>query len=294
MDIEKIKGLLYIIGKSLGFLGIAFVLYRVSQEYTVDSFVERFVAISDISYILLPINLASTLIGIYAWHMMLLYYSKSLFPYKISYYFFCKTEIAKYLPGNIFHFVGRQLLAKKIDIAQAQMMKISGLFTLLLAVATLLSGTLFLLLVDDIEIWLRVLMAVGSIVAVVATLYLFPSLPKVKKLEMDAVLTLSIALQGIMMGIIVFAQIDESSIRLFLEIVGIYIFSWLVGFVTPGASGGMGVREGAFIAIVSFLHLSISNDIILFSVLYIRLVNIATDVLTYISTYFIKDEVILV
>lgn len=289
MDRTKLKEYLYLIGKLLGFLGIAFVVYRVSQEYTVDSFVERFVAISDISYILLPINLLSTIIGISVWHMMLIYYSKSIFSYRVSYYFFCKTEIAKYLPGNIFHFVGRQLLAKKIGITQPQMMKISGLFTLLLAVATLLSGTIFLLLVDDISIWLRLLMAVGSVGAIAATLYLFPSLPKIQKLKMNMILTLSIALQGIMMGIIISAQIDESSMKLFMEIVGIYIFSWLVGFITPGASGGMGVREGAFIAIATLLHLSISNEIILFSVLYIRLVNIATDIVTYISTYFIRD-----
>ncbi|SFV62968.1 Putative transmembrane protein HieC [hydrothermal vent metagenome] len=290
LDKTKLKELLYLIGKSLGFLGIAFVLYRVSQEYTVDSFMDRFIAISDISYILLPINLASTIIGIFVWHMMLIYYSKSLFPYRVSYYFFCKTEIAKYLPGNIFHFVGRQLLAKKIDITQPQMMKISGLFTLLLAVATLLSGTIFLLLIDDIYIWLRVLMIISSMVALIATLYLFPSLPKIEKIKMNMILTLSIALQGIMMGIIISAQIDESSTKLFMEIVGIYIFSWLVGFVTPGASGGIGVREGAFIAIASFLHLEISNEIILFSVLYIRLINIVTDIITYASTYFIKDR----
>jgi hypothetical protein len=286
----KIKELLYLLGKSLGFFGIAFVIYRISQEYTVDSFVEKFVAISDISFILLPINIASTVIGIFVWHIMLIYYSKNIFAYKISYYFFCKTEIAKYLPGNIFHFVGRQLLAKKIDITQTQMMKISGLFTLLLAVATLLSGTIFLLFINDIYVWFRLFMAIGSIVAIVATLYLFPSLPKIKKLEINMILALSIALQGIMMGIIISTQIDDSSTQLFMEIVGIYIFSWLVGFVTPGASGGIGVREGAFIAIATFLQVGIANDIILFSVLYIRLVNIVTDILTYLSTYLINDR----
>ena len=284
------KKLVYFFGKSLGFLGIAFVFYRVSREYTVDTFIERFVVISDISYALLLINLTSTLIGILVWHMMLIDYSKNIFSYKVSFYFFCKTEIAKYLPGNIFHFVGRQLLAKKINITQSQMMKISGLFMLLIAVATLLSGTIFLLPIEEIGMWLRIFMLIASLGAVIATLYIFPSLSKIKKLKMNVELTLSIALQGVMMGIIITAQIDSVSSKLFMEIVGIYIFSWLIGFVTPGASGGMGVREGAFMAIASFLHLSIANDIILFSVLYIRLVNIVTDVLTYLSTYFITDS----
>jgi len=286
---DNIKALAYFVGRLLGILGVAFVLYQLSQEYTLESFAEKF---GEVLFLLFPLwllNMLSMMLGIFPWHTMLLHYSKVTFPYRVSYYYFAKTEIAKYLPGNIFHFLGRQLLAKKIHLSQAEMMKVSGLFTFLLVVATVLSGTLFLLFVDALEMLYQGLMLLLALVVLGLSLSFFPSFDRLTKLKMSGVLTLSIALQGIMMGIIIVAQLEGGSMRLFFEIVGIYIFSWLVGFVTPGASGGIGVREGAFITMAQFLQLDISSEIILFSVLFIRLVNVATDLSAYGSTYLIKD-----
>lgn len=290
---DNIKAFAYFIGRLFGLLGVAFVLYQLSQEYTLESFVQKFGELLFEVPALWMLNMLSMVLGILVWHRMLLHYSKVTFPYRVSYYYFAKTEIAKYLPGNIFHFLGRQLLAKKIDLSQTEMMKVSGLFTFLLVVATILSGTLFLLFVDTLEMLYQGLMLLLALVSLGLSLYLFPSFDRVIKLKMNAVLTLSIALQGIMMGIIIMTQLEGSSeygfMALFFEIVGIYIFSWLVGFVTPGASGGIGVREGAFITMAQFLHLDIGSEIILFSVLFIRLINVATDILGYGSTYLIKD-----
>jgi len=278
-------------GKLLGLFGVLFVLYKLSQEYTIESFVGRFVELISITPYLLMINILSMMLGIFVWHMMLLHYSKIEFSYKISYYFFAKTEIAKYLPGNVFHFLGRQLLAKKIELSQSQMAKVSGMFTLLLVVGTILSATLFFIFGSGIDIYIKALLQLLALLSIGVTIYLFPSFDREKKLKMDAILTISIGMQGIMMGIIIFSQIDSSELGLFFQVVGIYIFSWLVGFVTPGASGGIGVREGAFIAMAEFLHLSISSDIILFSILFIRLINIVADLLAYSSTLFIRDEI---
>lgn len=291
---DNIKAFAYFVGKLLGLLGVAFVLYQLSCEYTLESFAQKFGELLFEVPALWMINMLSMVLGILVWHRMLLHYSKVTFPYRVSYYYFAKTEIAKYLPGNIFHFLSRQLLAKKIDLSQTEMMKVSGLFTFLLVVATILSGTLFLLFVDTLEMLYQGLMLLLALVSLGLSLYLFPSFDRVIKLKMNAVLTLSIALQGIMMGIIIMTQLEGSFeygfMALFFEIVGIYIFSWLVGFVTPGASGGIGVREGAFITMAQFLHLDISSEIILFSVLFIRLINVATDILAYGSTYLIKDK----
>jgi hypothetical protein len=288
---DSIKTLAYFVGRLLGLFGVLFVLYKLSQEYTVDSFVDRFVELISITPYLLVINILSMMLGIFVWHMMLLHYSNIKFSYKISYYFFAKTEIAKYLPGNIFHFLGRQLLANKLELSQSQMVKVSSIFTLLLVVGTILSATLFFVSSSGIDTYTKILLLILALLSIGVTLYLFPSFDRVKKLQMDTILTISIGMQGIMMGIIIFSQIDSSQVGLFFQVVGIYIFSWLVGFVTPGASGGIGVREGAFIAMAEFWHLSISSEIILFSILFIRLINIVADLVAYLSTLFIKDEI---
>jgi hypothetical protein len=97
-------------------------------------------------------------------------------------------------------------------------------------------------------------------------------------------------LQGVILALIVYAQVDTLNLEQFLKIASAYIISWLIGFITPGASGGLGVREGAFLAIANFIHLNISNEVILFSILLIRLINILVDILMFISTLLINQE----
>jgi hypothetical protein len=99
-----------------------------------------------------------------------------------------------------------------------------------------------------------------------------------------------VALQGVLLGIIVASQLEQITIALFLESAAIYIISWLIGFITPGASGGLGVREGTFIMIASFLHIDIASEIVIFSVLLLRLVNIGVDIILFLSTFLLKNS----
>lgn len=284
---NKIKHILYFAGKILGIIGLAFVLYKLSQEFTVDSFIEKIDAFKYSLFYLFGLNFVSLLFGIYAWHIMLLNYTKKTFPYTTSYYYFAKTEIAKYIPGNIFHFVGRQMLAGKIGITQQEMMKISVFFSFLLMIATVVSTTLLSWFAAGIPGYILILLTLLSVAAAVVTFLLYPSFSLKKKLETNTVLALSVTFQGVMLGIIVMAQIGNASSGFFFQIVSIYIVSWLIGFVTPGASGGLGVREAAFIAIAAFLNVNVSNEVIVFSVLLVRFINILTDSVAYLSTFII-------
>jgi len=287
---EKIKNLLYFIGKSLGILGLLFIFYKLSQEYTWSSFTEQFILLIPIVPLLILLNLASLLLGIYGWHLILLHYAQRHFPYLSSYYYFSKTEIAKYLPGNIFHFVGRQALASRIGLTQTHMAKISLLHALFLLTGTLLVSTVFAWFTPDTPLFILLLMALSTIVAFMVLVYLYPSFPFKLKFSLNIQFAISIALQGCMLGAIVLYQTNTDAIDLFFQCISIYTISWLIGFVTPGASGGLGVREGAFIAISSYLQINISEEIIIFSVLLTRLINILVDILLYLSTYMIQPK----
>jgi len=288
---DQIKKIVYFLGKSLGVLGLIFVFYKLSQEYTLSSFLSQLSLLTDTIPMLLVLNFTSTLLGIYAWHIMLLNYAKESFPYRTSYYYFAKTEISKYLPGNVFHFIGRQVLASKIGITQMEMAKISVLFSFLLLVATVISSTVFAFLATDIPPYVLTLMGLSCIIIIIITAYLYPSFPIRKKISMNLLLSVSVALQGIMLGIIVMVQTDHFTTGLFFECVSIYIVSWLIGFITPGASGGLGIREGTFIAIAAFMHLDIASEIIIFSVLLVRFINIIIDIAMYLSTFVLKNNI---
>jgi len=291
MHTAQIKHIATIIGKMLGTAGLLFVLYKLSKEYTLQSFAAQFSLLLPHFPLLFLINLASTLLGIYAWHLMLQNYATHPFTYKTSYYYFAKTEIAKYLPGNLFHFVGRQALASNIGITQREMAKISILFSFLLLTATVFSSTFCTFLSNDIPLYISIFMGVSCVIILAIVYYTYPSFPIKKKIKMILILALSIILQGIMLGIIISVQTGSMPMGLFCKVVGIYIISWLVGFATPGASGGIGIREGAFIAIATLLHLHIDSQIIIFSILLVRLINIITDVIIYLSTLIIKNGI---
>ena len=292
MDKKRIKNIIYTLGKLAGIVALIYVLYKLSQEYTLSSFLERLSSIKQIIIPLIVINFISLLIGIYGWYIMLLQYSKIKFKYITAYYYYAKTDISKYLPGNIFHLVGRQAFASKIGISQVDMAKVSLFHTISILVATILSSTILILFVSSIESYIKYLMILASIISLIVIYYLFPTFSKKKKSITTTLFTISVLMQGLLLSIIVYWQIDSISFEEFLKVTSIYILSWLIGFVTPGASGGLGVREGAFLAISNFIHLNISTDIILFSVLLVRLINILVDILMFISTFFIKKEYI--
>ena len=291
MNKTQIKNIAYFIGKTLGVLGLLYVFYKLYQEYTWESFLLQLDILLPTLPLLIMLNLFSLLLGIYTWCMMLQHYSTERLNYRTAYYYFSKTEISKYLPGNIFHFVGRQALASRIGISQKQMAKISLLHSLLLLCATVLSSTFFALFSPDIPGSILTLMGLSCIIALVVTAYMYPSFPIGKKNIMNLYLSISIAFQGIMLAVIIYMLQDDMSLGLFFECTGIYIISWLIGFATPGASGGLGVREGAFIAISAFLHIDISTEIIIFSVLLVRFINILVDMLMYLSTFVLKNNI---
>ena len=291
MNKATIKHYLYLFGKLLGAAGMLFVFYKLSKEYNLQELLTKFSQIKTILLPLIVLNLLSLLMGIYAWWLMLLNYAQKNFPYIMAYFYFSKTEIAKYLPGNIFHFVGRQAIASKLGISQKTMGKVSLLFMSLLVLSTLVAATFFALFATYIPFYLKALLFVGSVIALVSLKFVYPTFEFVKKLYLSLILTISIAWQGVILAWIVLYQIDEPSWSLFSLVAGVYIISWLIGFVTPGASGGLGVREGAFVAIVHFLHLPVSLDITLFSIILVRVLNIFVDILMYFSTFLLTKRV---
>ena len=287
----QFKQIATLLGKFLGVAGLFFVVYKLTQEYTFTSFLEQFREVGSILPLLLFINLLSVMLGILAWQFMLHNYATESFNYKTAYYYFSKTEIAKYLPGNVFHFVGRQALASSLGINQKDMAKVSLLFSFLLLAATIFASTAFALFADHIPVYILTFMGLSCIITAITVQYTYPSLPLKEKIQINLLLLISISMQGIMLGIIVAVLSENISMALFFECVSIYIISWLIGFATPGASGGLGIREGTFIAIATFLKVDIASDIIIFSVLLVRLINILTDMLMYLSTLLMKSNI---
>jgi hypothetical protein len=284
---SNIKHIAYVIGKTLGVLGLIFVLYTLYSEYTLDGFLETLITLLPIVPLLIFLNLLSTLFGIKAWHLLLVAYAQKPLKFWVAFYYFAKTEIAKYVPGNIFHMVSRQMIASQLRLTQKEMGHLQFLFFLLLMVSTLVASSLVILFSYPID-WLVLLLFVGTSIGVVTLFVIYPMVSSREKVETLFLLTLSIGLQGVMMALIVYAHI-EIPLTLFFQIMAIYILSWIIGFVTPGASGGLGVREAAFISITHLLAIDIAASAVIFAVFLLRLINILVDILYYSSSFFISN-----
>lgn len=291
MNKQSLKGIATSVGKILGILGLLFVFYKLYQEYTFESFISNFIEIFSLLPLLIAMNILSIFIGILLWHTLLQHYTRKPFSILLSYFYFAKTEIAKYLPGNVFHLIGRQAIAHKIDISQKEMVKISFLFTLNILIGTVFATALLAFFAEHTPPYILLLLTLGALISIGIIYQFFKNFSLVDKYKLPLYTTLSIALQGLMLGLIVIQQMDTFTLGLFFKITGIYIISWLIGFVTPGASGGLGVREGTFIAIASFLQLDIHENIIIFSVLLVRLINILVDILLFLSTFLLKSKI---
>lgn len=206
-----------------------------------------------------------------AWHRMLRHISPTDIPFAKSAYVYCLANIAKYVPGSIFHFAGRQILGARAGLRQADIARatILELVANLVAVATIIvvaSPLGLKLLPDDFisdswqtatpTVWTAfiVLLAIGT-----AALFGFPGSRLVARVAgitgvtLWLVLTLNIIFfvsnfgMAMILAAFVGGQTDIPLVAFGLA----YLMAWLAGFTIPGAPGGIGVREGVLVLLLA-------------------------------------------
>ncbi len=208
------------------------------------------------------------------------------------------SNIGKYLPGNIMHFVGRNMIGIKYKIEQKKI--VIATFSELLLIVTVsflyvlvfgnkyIYTTLFFI-IDKYRNMLG-LFQIGIIVISIAAIVLITLYRKrivniIKKIDYGFLAKIFIKEIGIF-GLasityaIVLLSIDNSNIN-YNQIVMlfiVYIIAWLVGFLLPGVPGGIGVREAILTLLLSSL---IQRDIILISVVIHRCVTIIADFIAF-------------
>ena len=67
---------------------------------------------------------------------------------------------------------------------------------------------------------------------------------------------------------------DEVGTGKLIMLTGAYLFAWIIGFVTPGAPGGIGVREAVMLLVCT----SVNEDLVMIFVLLMRLGSVAADI----------------
>lgn len=220
--------------------------------------------------------LAHTWAGlIWTWILKELNQSVSTFEFIQVY---LKTNIAKYLPGNVWHYYGRILAAKNANISTATATLSVLLEPLLMAAAALITVVLFgsQLAVNNTNIWVQILQFFALFVLlsafhpwvlnpIIRFLYrlknqknqnstsenqfinglgleCYPLLPLLGEL-----IFLGLRGTGFILTMYALFSVKLSQIPLLF---GAFSFAWVLGLVVPGAPGGLGVFEATAIALL--------------------------------------------
>lgn len=244
--------------------------YTLVQKHQITHSSLTLIAIASIIYALVSHLLAL------AWCELLNSEQHSI-PKQLLISVFGKSQIAKYLPGNVFHFIGRQVLSKNHGFSHSVLIRSTLWEVGLHALAAALMGVMLLITCTPLSISITLF--------ITFLIVLFIGLPTLKNLiEVNRFIALGYYCLFHVLSALIFASIvythysSEITAQIFLISMGAHIIAWLVGFVTPGAPGGLGVRE-----FVLFMLLSpwVDQPTVLIAMVIGRLVTIIGDILFF-------------
>lgn len=276
-----VKTWLHRIGMALGLAGVLFVavrLYAFRGELDMGSFTAgRAAAMAGLSVVYAASNVLLAL----AWQRLLSALGTpvatrwALWAYAVS-------QLAKYVPGNVFQFAGRQALGLAAGLDGWSLAKSTAWELVFLTGC----GALFALLVlptlgvSVSATWagLLLVLAVGLLAAAVGRLW-----------APQAACALLFHAAFLALSGCVFAgaaALVEADVPLGggspTLLVGAYVVAWLAGLLTPGAPAGLGVREAVLLFL---LGQGPGAPAVLLAVLLARAITVTGDLLFYSSSF---------
>jgi hypothetical protein len=193
---------------------------------------------------------------------------------------YTKTQIAKYVPGNVVHLVSRHMYLRNFGLNHRSLATGSLLELLSLPLAAVIAICLVMSLVDGscLGPWEMDALAPPFFIAAVgvSTLAIWHAqrswhLPAVIVVCRGVVFMMC---QGIIFAVVLYI-VSGSFVALAIPAA---IFAWLVGFLTPGAPGGIAVREALLVSLLS--HVA-ADDTVLIAALILRMTTTVGDLILY-------------
>jgi uncharacterized membrane protein YbhN (UPF0104 family) len=211
---------------------------------------------------------------------------------------YLKTNIAKYLPGNIWHYYGRITAAKDAGIATSIATLSVLLEPLLMAAAALiivLLGIFFEVTNHRFLLILLSLLGLATILVGIHPWFLSRAIRLLGKLKLkknsnqqidsNSYIIIRYPLNpllgemgfvllrgsGFLLTLLAFSSLELAQLPLLL---GTFSLAWLLGLIIPGAPGGLGVFEATAIAL---LQHRLSPSIVIGAIAFYRLVSILAE-----------------
>ena len=224
-------------------------------------------------------------------------------PYRQALQIVAVSQMGKYLPGNVGHFVGRVLLGSRAGIPAGKTVATMAMETFwILAICGLFAVLALLLYVDNLHEGLIDSDHPGYLAGVSALMLLAPFLgvrlvnrllPGLSRklgqgeLLAEPRLGTSVAVAGLIVlcFLLLGTVVEVLASDLFghqevdwLQMVLLFTVAWTAGFLVPGSPGGLGVREAVMIKLMGPV---IGMDVALGVSIVMRLTSMLGDALAF-------------
>lgn len=281
------------------FIGKSFLSMNLDVKYIKNPFS------AVIFVILMSIGYAVTVyISSYAWKSILEFINKGHIPFKDITGVYVKSNIAKYLPGNVMHFAGRNLLAarlgfKQLDITFCTILEIIMLIFTAVIISLIFAMKIFknsleyaLIKINHNVIWvilialvILVLLAIWTVCKKKQLLKSYSHIFTKKFLILLCKLFFIYSITLIIPGLFLMLSLKlilhfNVSLNMTMIIISSYTISWVLGFISPGAPGGIGIRETILLLILTPFY---TNDVVLLAAILLRLISVFGDLIAFFS-----------
>lgn len=281
-----LKQVLHWGGSALAIAGIAFVGLRL-RDYGAEIDFARFdlAMWSAVALLALIYGLSSLMLALAWWNLLGQFGADTSRHWAVRTY--GVSQIAKYVPGNIFHLAGRQAMGLAAGVPGWPLAK-SAVWELGLISATGgLFGLLALpLLVPGLPMTASAGLFAAAMCVAVILLRRFISLQAARAFAWHAGF---LAVSGFLFVLLIelLAGNPGFSAGFWLPLGGAYVLAWLAGLVTPGAPAGVGVRELVLLFLLKGL---VGEADLLLAVVLGRLVTVAGDLGFFGITSMLKNN----
>lgn len=197
--------------------------------------------------------------------------------YREMLYMMGTSELGKYLPGGVWHFVGRAAYYRAANVPASHLTRALVYENLSLVISSLLLGSSFLILYSIIPLIYKLLVLSIIIVVWLCVLWIMsPQQERMKNFFLIKLFFLQCCIWLAFSFSFIFIFPDTAFKGNLLLGLGVFPIGWLVGFLTPFAPGGVGTRE---IILVAFLLPIFNPEIVLILVAFHRLLWVILELL---------------
>jgi len=233
------KKAIEILGSVLAFSGVVFILSQLISYVNQLGFDKLNLTQWFYLFVLCAIYSMISVFLALAWHALLQKYELNV-GWRWAVYIYGKTQIIKYVPGNIFHLASRQAEGQQAGLPASPLAK-TVMWEILCIASAALPFAPILLTQFGLTITLSGCLALFVLAAVEftwfkANIFLF----KATGLYLGFLLCSGLLFYFLTL---ISTTINLQDWELIIVFPSIYIVAWLAGFITPGAPAGLGVRE---------------------------------------------------